>query len=143
LEPQINSTDDLIRLLQYLREHRKEFSMAQVQLSVTFNVVPPTPPALTVTPAVQTENLTVGVAADGTAVATVSGGVPPYTYALDANSGALPTGVTFAESSVGVITLAGTPTTAGTSTSPVLLDIVDSAGTSAQLKVIASVKPVL
>ncbi len=125
---------DILRILERLIE-RKEIIMSQVQLSVTFNVTGGTPPpSLVVTPASATENLTVGTAADGTAVAVVSGGVPPYTYALDSASGPLPTGVTFAEDGNGNITLAGTPTVAGTSASPVLLDITDSAGGTAQLQ---------
>jgi len=115
--------------------HRKEFHMATVQLSVTFNVVSNAPPPnpLVVTPASATENLTVGTAADGTAVAAVTGGTPPYSYALDPSSGPLPTGINFAEDSSGNITLAGTPTVAGNSTTPVLLNITDSAGGTAQL----------
>lgn len=94
----------------------------QVQLSVTFNVTSPAQP-LVVTPSTATANLTVGTASDGTAVAVVSGGTPPYTYALDPASGPLPPGVNFAEDSAGNITLTGTPTSAGTSPSPVILNI--------------------
>jgi hypothetical protein len=128
------STEEVIRFLEYLLHHRKEFVMAQVQLSVTFNVVSATTP-LTVSPASATENLTVGTPADGTLVATVSGGQPPYNYSLDSSSGPLPTGVTFSEDGNGNISLAGTPTVAGSSTTPVLLDISDSAGSSVQASV--------
>jgi hypothetical protein len=108
----------------------KELHMSQVQLTVSFNVVAAAAP-LTVTPASATENLTVGVAADGTAVASVTGGVAPYTYALDPASGPLPAGITFDEDGSGNITLAGTPTAAGTSS--VILDITDAAGNTAQV----------
>lgn len=108
--------------------------MSQVQLSVSFNVAAPAPPPLVVTPATANIDLTVGVPADGTAVASVTGGVAPYNYAPDPASGPLPDGVTFAEDGNGNITLAGTPTTAGASTSPVLLDITDSAGNTAKLR---------
>jgi hypothetical protein len=107
--------------------------MSEVTLSVVFNVNPPVAP-LTVTPASETITLTQGVAADGTAVATVNGGVPPYSYSADPNSAALPAGVSFAEDGNGNITLAGTPTAAGTSTAPVELDVTDSAPVPATAK---------
>jgi hypothetical protein len=112
---------------------KEEFDMAQVQFSATFNVTGGTS-SLTVTPASGTFNLTVGTPADGTAVCVVSGGQAPYSYALDPASGPMPTGVTFAEDANGNVTLAGTPSVAGTSSSPVLLDITDAAGASAQVK---------
>lgn len=109
--------------------------MATVQLSVSFTVNGGTPPnPLVVTPATAALTLTVGTAADGTAVAVVSGGTAPYTYALDPSSGALPPGVNFSEDSAGNITLVGTPTTAGTSSTPVLLNITDADGVTAQLR---------
>jgi hypothetical protein len=126
--------EDLIRLLQHLQHHRKDITMSQVQLSVTFNVAPASAPPLTLTPASATENLTVGTPSDGTLVSAVTGGVPPYTYASDPASGPLPTGVSFVEDGSGNISLAGTPTVAGSSTTPVLLNVTDSAGTTAQLK---------
>jgi SprB repeat len=111
----------------------KGITMSQVQFSATFNVAPSSTSPLVISPSSGTFNLTVGVPADGTAVATVSGGVPPYTYSIDPASGPLPTGITFVEDSTNtIVTLAGTPTVAGTSTLPVLLDVNDSAGSSAQ-----------
>jgi hypothetical protein len=128
--------DDPLQVLEFILHHRKEFHLAQVQLSVTFNVVGggPPPSPLVVTPPTVIESLTVGTAADGTAVATASGGTPPYTYALDPTSSALPTGVSFAEDGNGNITLAGTPTTAGSSLTPVILNITDSATPPATAK---------
>jgi hypothetical protein len=131
---------DPVELLEFLLHHRKEFRMSQVQLSVNFTVNNPAPPPLSVTPAAANENLTVGQAADGIPVASVSGGTPPYTYAMDPNSAQLPPGVSFAEDGNGNITLAGTPTAAGTSTAPVLLDITDSAAASVKLKAIIGAK---
>jgi SprB repeat len=112
----------------------KGITMSQVQFSATFTVTAAASP-LTITPSSGAFNLTVGVPADGTAVATVSGGTPPYTYSIDSASGPLPTGISFVEdaSTNSVVTLAGTPTVAGTSTTPVLLDVNDSAGATAQL----------
>jgi hypothetical protein len=123
--------DEFFKVMAWLLAHRGEFKMSQVQFSATFNVVDVTS-TLAVTPSSQTFNLTVGKDATGTAAAVVSGGVPPYTYALDSASGPMPTGVTFAEDNSGNITLSGTPTVAGTSTTPVLLNITDAAGSTAQ-----------
>jgi hypothetical protein len=45
---------------------------------------------------------------------TVSGGVPPFTWALDASSGPLPPGIALLGSTTGLDTISGTPTTANT-----------------------------
>jgi hypothetical protein len=127
--------EQLLLFCQWVLDQSKEFDMSQVQFSASFNVAAA---PLTVTPATQTFSLTVGTAVPTAPVAVVSGGVPPYSYALDAASGPLPTGVTFSEDGSGNISLTGTPTVAGSSTTPVLLDITDSAtpAASAQLKAI-------
>jgi len=124
--------DSLLRFIEWLLKHRKEFNM-QAQLTVNFTVGGGVQP-LVVTPAVADLALTVGTPADGTPVAVVTGGRAPYTYSLNAASGPLPPGVNFAEDSNGNITLVGTPTEAGTGTSPVLLDIFDADGATAQLQ---------
>lgn len=111
----------------------KELHMSEVTLTINFNVTNPTNP-LTVTPASETENLVVGQPVSSAPIAVVSGGVPPYAYAVDPTSGALPPGVTVVEDLNGNISLSGTPTTAGQSTAPYILDITDSAGAQAQLK---------
>jgi hypothetical protein len=126
---------EMIHFLEFIERHREEFRMSQVQLSVSFTVNPGTQQnPLLVTPATATENLTVGVAADGMSVAVVSGGTAPYTYALDPSSGPLPDGVNFSEDGSGNVTLSGTPTTAGSSTTPVLLNINDAGGASASFR---------
>jgi hypothetical protein len=116
----------------------KGYYMSQVQFKATFEVAPGTVgSSLAVAPPLEDfPDLQVGVATDGTPVATVTGGVPPYQYALDPNSDPMPPGVNFAEDGNGDITLAGTPTTAGDygNVNGVLLDITDSAGNTAQLK---------
>jgi hypothetical protein len=115
----------------WFRRTKKGFEF-MVQLTVSFNVVSAAP-ALVVTPASISENLTVGVAVPTGTIAVVSGGVPPYSYNLDQASQALPAGVSFVEDGAGNISLLGTPTAAGTAN--VVLDITDSSGQAVQLKV--------
>jgi hypothetical protein len=126
---------DLIELLEWLLKHRKELNfMATVQFSATFNVTGGGS-TLAVSPASQTFNLTVGTPVDGTVAAQVTGGTTPYSGSLDANSGPVPSGVTInVDPTSGAVTLAGTPTSAGSSPSPVLFNIADAAGATAQLK---------
>lgn len=112
--------------------------MSEVTFSATMEVAPASGSALTLTPPLADfPDLEVGVAADGTAVTTVSGGVPPYSFAMDPNSDPLPDGITFEEDPTGtIVTLAGTPTTAGDygTTNGILLDVTDSAGATATFK---------
>ena len=110
----------------------KGLTMSQVQFSANFVVNPVSNP-LSISPSTGNFTLTVGTPADGTSVAAVSGGTPPYTYSIDPASGPLPTGITFVEDPTNtIVSLAGTPTVPGTSTSAVLLDVNDSAGSSVQ-----------
>ena len=113
-----------IRLLEFILHHEKELNVSQVQLEVDFSVSQQVN-LLTVTPNPSPINLTVGVDATGTPVATVSGGVPPYNYSLDPSSPALPDGITFNEDGAGNITLAGTPATDAADAN-VLLNVQDS-----------------
>ena len=62
-----------------------------------------------------------------TATITASGGVPPYTFSLDATSTALPANLTFATGSPSA-TISGTATATGT-TSNIVVDVTDSEGT--------------
>jgi len=123
----------LIRLLEFILHHEKGFKMTQIQLEVDIEVAAQSQ-LLQVTPNPASEDLTVGVDATGTAVATVTGGVPP-----------MPDGVSFMEDGNGNITLSGTPTTATNGSVAVLLDITDSStqqaakGKSAAVKL--NVKP--
>lgn len=113
----------------------KGIDVTQVQFSATFSVAPPDQQPLEVNPPSTSFNLKVGVAVDPSAVALVSGGKLPYTYALDANSGSLPTGVDLqGDPDTGEIFLTGTPTVAGDSASPVLLNITDADGATTTLK---------
>lgn len=125
--------NELHDFCKFIRElERKGLCMSQVRLEVDFTVAGVSQP-LTVTPAQVPLSLTVGVDAGGTAVAQVSGGTAPYSYALDPASGTLPDGVAFAETE-GMITLASPsiPTTAGSSV--VLVNITDAAGAKTQVK---------
>jgi hypothetical protein len=115
--------------------------MTEVSFDASFIVAPPvTPPPnpLTLTPSSAEFDLQEGVAADGTAVTTVSDGTAPYTFAMDPASGPLPAGITFVEDPTGtIVTLAGTPAPGSSANSPydgVILDVTDSAGNVAQLK---------
>jgi large repetitive protein len=58
---------------------------------------------------------------------TASGGVPPYTFSLDASSTALPANLTFTTGSPSA-TITGTPTATGT-TNNIIVDVKDSEGT--------------
>jgi hypothetical protein len=122
---------DALRLLEFLLNHRKEFRMSQVQLTIGFTVAAANP--LTVTPSSVSESLTVGVPVPTGTIAVVTGGVPSYTYPLDATSAPLPPGVTLAEDGNGNISLTGTPTTAQPLAN-VIVDVTDSLGAQAQLK---------
>jgi hypothetical protein len=139
VEIQEHGSSGFLAFCQWLLTHKEDYTMSQVQFSAMFSVTAPAS-TLAVTPATGSFSLTVGTPVPTTTVAVVSGGVPPYTYALDAASGPLPTGVTFAEDNNGNISLTGTPTVAGTSTTPVLLDINDSATPPASAKL--TLKPI-
>ena len=116
--------------------------MSQVTGTYTITVSGGASNPLAISPATANEpDETVGTALTPSLVATVSGGVPPYTYAVSG----LPagTGLVLNEgpSADGVagdadITLSGTPNAADAAASPITLSIAvtDSAATTAQLK---------
>ena len=99
--------------------------MAKGTFTVVLTVEPAPPPSLSV---VSPEDLgPVGGPLAESAIE-ISGGVPPYTVAVDATSGPVPPGVTInADGS-----LSGAPTEAGSY--PVVLDVSDSAQASASAK---------
>jgi hypothetical protein len=116
--------------LEFAKEHH---IMATVSISIAFTVSPAVVGVpLTVTPTSAKEDLTVGKPADGTLVAVVTGGTPPYTLPLDSASAALPDGVSLAIDAAGNITLVGTPTTATNTVEQVLVDVTDSAPAAAK-----------
>lgn len=104
--------------------------MTQVSFTASFHITETQNP-LVVTPQSGAFDLSVGEDATGRPVAQVSGGVTPYSFALDPDS-VMPDGLTFEEDGFGNITLSGTPTTAGDDT--VVLLITDAAGAQVNLK---------
>jgi len=86
--------------------------MSNVEVVVT-GTIAPTPSPLTINPTADTLNGQVGTIMPSTPVASVTGGVPPYTYALDPALGTVPDGLALSEDGNGNISIAGTPTTAG------------------------------
>jgi hypothetical protein len=109
--------------------------MSEINVNLSFTVNPATQP-LSVTVVSPPPAMTVGVALpSGSAVANVTGGVPPYTGALDPSSQPLPPGITlsFNAANVGEIDAVGTPTTAGMF-SGVILDVTDSASSAKKLR---------
>lgn len=101
-----------------------------VQITVNLNInpaAPPPPPTLVAAPSsVSLPDETVGTAVSGVAVATVSGGTPPYGQPVvdPASPNPLPPGLTFSTDASGNVTVSGTPTNAGSGT--FVLDVTDS-----------------
>ena len=109
--------------------------MSEINVNLSFTVNPSTQ-TLSVNVVSPPPAMTVGVAMPvGSAVANVTGGVPPYTGSLDPNSQPLPPGITlsFNAANVGEIDAVGTPNTSGTF-SGVILDVNDSASSASSAK---------
>jgi hypothetical protein len=87
--------------------------MSKLQITITGAIVAAENPFAASTLADDVGNLDVGVALGPLALSTLSGGVPPYSVALDPTSGPLPSGTTLdLDSATGtVVELSGTPDT--------------------------------
>jgi Putative Ig domain len=121
--------------------NQKEELVASVEVVVTGTIAAP-PAALAISNKSATLSLQTGVALPETVLATVTGGTPPYTYALDGtitDPGTIPAGLSIDESGgTGVIGISGTPTDpAGTNVHFGVI-ATDAAGASAAVAVSAA-----
>lgn len=117
-----------------LRIEGEASGMAELQVDLSFTVSPASNP-LSATVVNPPPAMQVGVALNAVPVAQVQGGVPPYSYGLDASSQQPPPGVTLAgDPNSGAITATGEPTSAGTF-SGIVLDVTDSSGSSTKVKI--------
>jgi hypothetical protein len=112
--------------------------MSPVEVTVSGTVGAATQP-LAISNTTATLNVQTGVAVPETVLATVTGGVQPYSYTLDTsitNPGTVPNGLALDENAgVGVIGISGTPTDpAGT---PINFGVIvtDASGAQAKLSV--------
>jgi hypothetical protein len=115
--------------------------MSQVEVVVTGTVQAP-PAPLVITPTADTlENVFSGVPYPETVIATVKGGVQPYSYQMDPNLGSVPNGLTLDENAgPGIIGISGTPSDpAGTAINFGVI-VTDAAGAQAQVAVKSSKK---
>jgi len=113
--------------------------MAQAEVVVTGTITGPSTP-LAITPPTFTLDAHNGVPLPETVVGVVSGGVPPYNYAMDPSLGEVPNGLALDEDVPNTIGISGTPTDpAGT---PVSFGVIvtDSAGNTAASKFGGNVK---
>jgi hypothetical protein len=120
-----------------------EPDMSQVEVVVT-GTIGSAPQPLVISPTTFTLDPQTGVVLPETTIATVSGGVPPYTYALDpaiTTPGTLPNGLALDENQgVGIIGISGTPTDpAGTAVNFGVI-ATDSQGATAQAQIKSAVK---
>jgi putative Ig domain-containing protein len=118
--------------------------MSQVEVVVT-GTIGSAPQPLTITPTTFTLNAESGVALPPTPIASVTGGVPPYTYSLDpaiTTPGTVPNGLTLAEDNNGNISISGTPTDPSGTAVDFGVIATDSAGAvaGAQFKAITAKK---
>lgn len=101
--------------------------MTTRMLSVGLSVDPSSASTLSLTPLRTSQTLTVGQGAPGGPIASVSGGVKPYSVALSSGSSPLPAGLELSDDKNGNIFLTGTPTAAVPSNLQILIDVSDSA----------------
>jgi len=123
----------ILELAKWLLEHKKEVEefMSQVQFTVAITVAgsttPPPAPLAEGAPSGSAQ-FTVGVQASSI-LTPITGGVPPYTVNVDpASPSPLPPGIVAGIDPNNNLILSGTATAAGSGS--VLLDVVDSAGST-------------
>jgi hypothetical protein len=105
-------------------------SAGKSQITASASGVTSSPETLTITPPPIVVSPPSGTLPNGTvrtaysASVTATGGIAPYTFALDSASTALPSGLSFSSNGTGGV-ISGTPITAGT-TSNIVVDVTDS-----------------
>jgi hypothetical protein len=136
----IKSLKEFFEFIEWLIKHRRELGefMSQVQFTATITITPPTAPPLAINPAAGPANFVVGVA-NSVVLGAITGGVAPYSAAVDTNSAnPLPPGLALSVDVNNNLVVSGTATVAGAG--DVLIDVADSASAAASAAVKAGLK---